>query len=43
MITCIVLLGVGLVSFIVLDGQPRGSHYQPAHLENGRIVPAQMN
>ncbi|MBU3655409.1 MAG: hypothetical protein FGM23_03495 [Alphaproteobacteria bacterium] len=43
MITCIVLLGIGLVSFIVLDGQPRGSHYHPATMENGRIVPGRMD
>jgi hypothetical protein len=35
----IFVLGTGLVWTSLTEREPEGTHYVPAHLENGRVIP----
>jgi hypothetical protein len=47
MLTILAIIGltlviVGLVFFAHFGGAPPGSEYEPAHMENGKLVPGRM-
>ena len=42
MLLCMLGLAVLLVLYATQDGAPRSSLYRPAHLENGQLIPGQM-